>query len=303
MYVGRGPDFIMLGPMKTGSSTVWNNIKEHPLLFEGDGWGRGFQIPLRKEYHYYDSFYHDRTLNAYKEIWSTNLNPKIKNFECTPSYFYCPLEMSRLLTDFPNIKMMICLREPVDRFLSHYKHFRMVFEMSTNPNSISDVINRNGEDFYNKHKNEIDYIANQRLGLEPNKLDQIIEMHKNQGWYTKNYRQGRGNYFYQGEYITHIKNILSMIGKSKFNRNVLINKFSDLSGSPEDKKKYYNSIFNFLDIDKIEINKNLKVQSHDFNSKLYDASSEIKDEHVEYIQEYYKPFNKMLNDFIGEEVF
>ena len=320
MYVGRGPDFIMLGPMKTGSSTVWNNIKEHPLLFEGDGWGRGFQRPLEKEYHYYDGFYGHRTLNAYKEIWSTNFNPKIKNFECTPAYFYCPLQMSRLLSDFPSIKMMICLRDPVDRFLSHYKHFRMVFEMSTNPNSIEDVKNRNGEDFYNEHKNEIDFIANQRVGLEPNKLNEIIEMYKNQGWYTKNRDEhiryidhpkhrgkylfnGTGNYFYQGEYITHIKNILSIIGKPNFDRNVLINKFSDLSGSSEDKKKYYNSIFNFLEIEEVEINENLKVQSHDFNSKLYDASSEIEDEHIEYIQEYYKPFNKMLNEFMKEEIF
>jgi len=76
-----------------------------------------------------------------------------------------------------------------------------------------------------------------------------------------------------------------------------------LSGSSEDKKKYYNSIFNFLEIEEIEINENLKVQSHDFNSKLYDASSEIKDEHIEYIQEYYKPFNKMLNEFMKEEIF
>ena len=325
----RGPDFMIVGPMKSGSSTIWHNMLDHPKMFAGHGWkNEGDKCSdienadaLIKEYHYYDGFGH-RHVDDYKRIWSANKDPSVLNYESTPSYLgntYC---LTKLLCDFRNIKMLITLRNPTERFISHYKHFRMVHEVSNDSDIISKIRTKHGEDFHMKHKDEIEYIKNQKAGLEPNTLEQILEKHRKNKWYG-DLRGKEINYFMEGEYITQIKNIISLIGIERFRENVLLKKFSDLSGNHDMKISFYNSIFDFLNIERlpvvnfkfrrewIEYKKtspnviwaNLKLQGQDWNSLLYNADHEVKEEHIEYLNNHYRPYNDLLNDFVGEEIF
>ena len=76
---------------------------------------------------YFDDNYHLGE-NWYKSLFPTkNTKRKIQNkhgkfltFDDTPFYVYNPLVIKRILSDFPNSKIIVSLRNPIDRAISNY---------------------------------------------------------------------------------------------------------------------------------------------------------------------------------------
>ena len=123
----RGPDFVIIGAKRGGTTSLYNYLLEHPSiqqLFPGRQHIKGV--------HYYDSNY-TRGLRWYRshfplEIGGRHvarpaLRPAIVG-EASPYYLFHPLAAERLARDFPDIRIIVNLRDPVERAYSHYKEQR-----------------------------------------------------------------------------------------------------------------------------------------------------------------------------------
>lgn len=120
----RGPDFVIIGAKRGGSTSLYNYVLEHPSIAP--------LFPSRqriKGAHYYDTRY-ARGLTWYRSHFPIEvagrravrplIRPSIGG-EASPYYLFHPLAAERLARDFPDVRIIVSLRDPVERAYSHFK--------------------------------------------------------------------------------------------------------------------------------------------------------------------------------------
>ena len=106
------PDFIGLGTQKGGTTTLYKLFDAHPEIF----------VPPCKEVHYFDLNYH-HSLEWYQQHFN-NASLDQRCGEITPFYLFHPKVSRRIQQDIPHAKLIVLLRDPVERTLSHIFHAR-----------------------------------------------------------------------------------------------------------------------------------------------------------------------------------
>lgn len=106
----RMPDAIIAGTMKSGTTSLFKYLSEHPEIGPS----------TTKEVHYFDREY-ERGDNWYRSHFSMR---KKMGVESTPSYLYFGEAMERIARDVPHVKLIVLLRDPVTRAISHFGHNR-----------------------------------------------------------------------------------------------------------------------------------------------------------------------------------
>lgn len=106
------PDFVCLGVQKGGTTTLHEMLKNHPKAY----------LPKEKETHFFSNNY-DKGTTWYENIFKDCGREQLCG-EITPYYLYHPLAAGRMLKIIPNAKLIILLRDPVDRAISQYFHSR-----------------------------------------------------------------------------------------------------------------------------------------------------------------------------------
>jgi hypothetical protein len=108
------PDFLIIGAQKCGTTSLFNYLSQHPELF----------LPDEKEVHFFDLQYH-LGIDWYRNIFNTGEEGRVKlKGEASPYYIFHPLVAERVFRHFPGVKLIVLLRDPVDRAYSHYMHSR-----------------------------------------------------------------------------------------------------------------------------------------------------------------------------------
>ena len=109
------PDFVIIGGMKCGTSSLYTYLGQHPQLFSSN----------YKEIRY---FSHDEHY-ALGESWYRAHFPKTADvpdgalvFEASPDYLFYPDAPGRMADLRPDIKLIALLRNPTERAISHYFH-------------------------------------------------------------------------------------------------------------------------------------------------------------------------------------
>lgn len=108
------PDFIIAGTQKGGTASLYSYIIQHPQVIPS----------LKREIHYFDIYYKKGIL-WYRGHFPSITKLRNKFFvtgESTPYYMFHPHAMKRLHSLLPDIKLIILLRDPVKRAISHYFH-------------------------------------------------------------------------------------------------------------------------------------------------------------------------------------
>ncbi len=105
-------EFILAGAQKSGTTALYYFLSKHPHIMMGD----------KEEMHFFDT----------EEIFSGPVDYELlhKHFpalrlstiagECTPIYIYWKPAMERIWKYNPKIKLLIILRNPVDRAFAHW---------------------------------------------------------------------------------------------------------------------------------------------------------------------------------------
>jgi hypothetical protein len=104
------PDFLILGAQKAGTTAVYSYLRWHP----------GITGPAWKEVSYFDRHYR-RGIRWYRGHFPMRAGDRIVG-EASPGYLFHPLAPERVLATVPEARLIVLLRDPVDRALSHYHH-------------------------------------------------------------------------------------------------------------------------------------------------------------------------------------
>lgn len=107
----REPDFFVIGGMKCGSTALYKYLCQHPQVLP----------PLLKEIHFFDEHY-EQGINWYLAHFpSIASGQTFLSGEATPC-LGAPNVWQKIAHSFPQIKLLVLLRNPVDRAYSHYHH-------------------------------------------------------------------------------------------------------------------------------------------------------------------------------------
>lgn len=117
----RGPDFYVIGAQKAGTTFLAGLLGQHPAILR----------PKVKELHYFDKYYHfgsrwyrSNFVGSRSEARSASTASARQRFEATPDYLYHPAAARRIHAFSPSAKLIVSLRDPVERGVSQYKHMR-----------------------------------------------------------------------------------------------------------------------------------------------------------------------------------
>lgn len=106
------PDFFIIGAMKSGTTSMYEYIAQHPQ----------FLPVIQKEIDFFSIRYH-HGIDWYQAHFASN--PASKEYftgEGSTSYIDYPQVPQRIHQHYPNAKMIAVLRNPIDRAFSHYNH-------------------------------------------------------------------------------------------------------------------------------------------------------------------------------------
>lgn len=107
---GRLPDFLGLGAQKAGTTTLHRLLRNHPGVF----------VPAGKEVHYF-SLHSRRPLRWYASRFAA-AGPGRRSGDITPYYLFHPEAPTRIAAAVPHARLVVLVRDPVERALSGYFH-------------------------------------------------------------------------------------------------------------------------------------------------------------------------------------
>ncbi|PWL22601.1 MAG: sulfotransferase [Synechococcus sp. XM-24] len=109
---GRLPDFLGIGTQKGGTTSLQKLLEQHPDAF----------LPITKEIHYFTLHYNESE-HWYRGHFQQANREQICG-EITPYYLFHPEAPQRIQALLPKARLIVLLRDPVERALSQYFHAR-----------------------------------------------------------------------------------------------------------------------------------------------------------------------------------
>ena len=108
---GRGPDFIGLGAQRSGTSWMYACLYEHP----------GVHIPV-KEIHFFSREHHWAHGYDWYEDHFSRRPAAARAGEFSTSYLVDPATAGRIHRRYPDAKLIVSLRNPVERAYSNFQN-------------------------------------------------------------------------------------------------------------------------------------------------------------------------------------
>jgi hypothetical protein len=174
------PDFIIIGAAKCGTTSLYHHLIQHPLI-----------VPARtKEIHYFDLFF-QRGSAWYQSQFDLRAPlrqtrgklPKTVTGEASPYYIFHPHALRRIAEALPRVRLIVLLRNPVERAYSHYNHVvRMGYETLSFADAIAAEAERldgevekmrADESYYSFNHHYYSYLAR---GIYADQLRRITEL-------------------------------------------------------------------------------------------------------------------------------
>src|SRR5580692_9445955 len=107
------PGFLIVGAQRCGTTSMYRALSEHPEVRKA---------VLHKGVHYFDMNY-GRGLGWYRAHFPLARGGGV-TFESSPYYLFHPLAAERIAADLPGVKLIVLVRDPVERAYSAYTHER-----------------------------------------------------------------------------------------------------------------------------------------------------------------------------------
>jgi hypothetical protein len=115
------PSFLICGGQRCGTTSLYRALAAHPVVLKA---------VLHKGVHYFDTSY-QRGMNWYRGHFPLQRNADkvaakygvpARTFESSPYYMYHPQAAARIARDLPYAKIVVLVRDPVERAYSQHAH-------------------------------------------------------------------------------------------------------------------------------------------------------------------------------------
>ena len=247
------PDFIIIGAMKSGTTSLYYNICQHQNVFEA----------AYDEIGFFDDNY-ELGLNWYRSMFPTIFQKYISKLkhqkfltgEDTPFYFWKEDAVNRINKILPNVKLIIILRNPIDRAYSNYTDR---INQGKELNSFEEVIER-----------EINLIK--KNGEKNSKSNQIIDIIKEPAYLAK------------GIYVNQLELWIKKFPLNQFH----ILSTEEMANNPN---KTLQKVFEFLEIPK----ENIKTPQKRKMKKYSPMNIKTRESLIEFYKPYNEKLFEEIN--------
>lgn len=115
------PSFLIAGGQRCGTTSMYRTLAAHPAVLKA---------VLHKGVHYFDVDY-QRGADWYRghfplrrtaQRLSDRLGTRVQTFESSPYYLYHPLAAERIAAELADVRIIVLIRDPVERAYSQYAH-------------------------------------------------------------------------------------------------------------------------------------------------------------------------------------
>jgi len=255
------PDFLIIGAARSGTTSLYEYLIKHPSVYSATG----------KEVYFFDKKY-NKGFNWYRSFFPSKLTKfsvetlerkKFITGEATPRYLHHPHTPKRVFDLIPQVKLIVLLRNPIDRAYSHYQ-----MEVDHGDEELS------FEEAIEQEKNRI--------------LKDEERMDVDENFYSVNFY--RKSYITRGIYVNQLKRWFNFFPKKQF----LILKSEDLYSQTQ---KIYEQSLDFLNLPKFDLNSFKAFKKRRYSS----LSDEMRKKLVEYFRPYNEQLYKLLDRNFGWE--
>jgi hypothetical protein len=235
------PDYLIIGAARTGTTSLYQYLIQHPCVAPA----------LTKQLHFFDNYFYKGVEwykvclpTTFEKYYKTNiLKKKFVTGEASVTYIIHPLSPKRVFDIIPKVKIIVMLRNPIDRAYSHYQRELM----NNNENlSFEDAINAETE----RIKDEISNI--QEI---PDYISKEFPDHA---------------YLSSGFYADQLTRWFKYFPKEQF----LIIKNEDFDQNP---KLIFNNVLTFLDIPNFELPEYRKLHGIQYEPMKLDTRKKLVD--------------------------
>lgn len=262
------PDFIIIGAQRSGTTSLYYYLTEHP----------GIASALIKEVHFFDDHYKEG-LNWYRAQFPSTLQKyyteRIRNEhfltgESSPYYLFYPPAPRRIAQVVPDTKLIVLLRNPVDRAYSH--HWLVTLEgKETLP--FAEAIQREQERLAGEHEKIL--------------ADEQYE----------SFNHRHFSYLARGIYVDQLKHWMDYYPREQF----LIVKSEDMYKNPA---AIFQQTLAFLGMPQQDQEAKEFKQYREPTRKGYqneEKPPKMDAEMRKYLIDYFRPHNARLYDFLGRD--
>lgn len=255
------PDFIIIGSGRAGTTALYSYLIQHPQIMkcfthndEKVADLHFFEYMISKKIGWYRSHFPTKIFKKIKELKS---GKKCITGEFTSTYMYHEHVPQRIINTIPKTKILVILRNPIDKIYSTYcQQFSFNEYLSNFEETIQSEIDR--MKIFQKSPNKRIFNEN---------IDSIVTC----------------NILRHGIYYNYLKkwfeifpeNQIMVIDSKKLNNDTI---------------NCIKEVFNFLNIEEIEINDVSKINKGNYNR----IDNKTRDELISF----FKPYNKKLNKLL-----
>ena len=157
------PDFFVVGAPKSATTALYTIFRKHPEVF----------LTKIKELHHFswpevDNNYYNAKIvknrDEYEKLFSSCPDELVAG-DFSPSYLYCEKSAERIFDYNPQARIIMILREPVSRAISHYK---MDLRFGIHNSPMIDLID-------NSEENRLYYKEYIHLGLYASQIRRFLD--------------------------------------------------------------------------------------------------------------------------------
>ena len=160
------PSFIIIGAQKAGTTSLYEMLIQHSELLGS----------TTKEVHYFDrdEWYHQQNIDEYHHYFPTvESKVNVLSFEATPMYLFHPEVAERLYQYNAQLKLIVLLRNPVERALSAWTMYH--YSMKGDPRTFEQAIAQELRDYdrLSYYNNKICYV---KRGVYHEQIERYLKL-------------------------------------------------------------------------------------------------------------------------------
>jgi len=253
------PDFIIIGAQKGGTTSLYRYLTEHPCI-----------APIYiKEPHFFDIYFY-KGLHWYRAHFPTAVEKyyaqrfqqhDLITGEASPYYLFHPQAARRIAKTLPRTRLIVLLRNPIDRAYSQYQH-------QTRQNGVEPLTFEEALDCEEK-----------RLAGEAEKLL------KDEKYFSFNHRHY--SYLARSKYIEQLPAWMNLFPREQF----LILRSEDIFTDPV---SIVRQTLEFLNLPTVGMRTDYKPFNDASYTKMAPATRAR-------LVEYFKPYNARLYEFLDRD--
>lgn len=159
------PNLIFVGAEKSGSTTIHRVLSKHSDIFA-----------IRKETEFFSFYkkkkkraYYFSSLKEYQKLFTNTKNFKYR-LDVSTTYLHCPEAVKNIKTLTSDAKIIICLRNPVERAYSRY------WMSAKNDYNLTNYNKKKFLNYFFNHKTDIKWSNVRERGLYSNSISKFLKV-------------------------------------------------------------------------------------------------------------------------------